>query len=216
MTSILIADDHVLFREGLRAILDSWDDFEVVDEAANGAEAIQKVADLMPDIALMDIAMPLMDGIQATQTIKRELPSVRVVILTVSEEGEDLYRALKAGADGYIIKNTPSRQLHDLLRGVMHHETALSGAMATKIVEEFYRPRPAKVPGNPLNESLTEREYSILELLVDGLTNAEIGQRLFVSESSVKKYLHNILQKLHLNNRVEAATYALREGLIKR
>jgi DNA-binding NarL/FixJ family response regulator len=216
MTTILIVDDHVLFRDGLKAIFRYWDDFQVLDDAENGEEAIRKVRDLMPDMVLMDVAMPVMDGITATQQIKREFPAVRVVIVTVSDESEDLFRALKAGASGYILKNTPSRRLHDLLRGVMHNETPLSGAVATKIVEEFSRPQVEKRCPDLLTEPLTEREQSILELLVGGLTNMEIAQRLYLSESTVKKYLHNVLEKLHLNNRVEAAAYAAREGLVKR
>lgn len=215
MQSILVADDHVLFREGLNSIMSRWEDFEIAGEAANGMEAVCKVGETMPDIVLMDVNMPVMDGIEAARQIKRKFPAVRVVMLTVSEEDVDLFQALKAGASGYILKDTPSRRLHDLLRGVLNNETPVSGAMATKIVKEFNRPRDEEDPKCPLREALTEREKAILELLARGKTNAEIAGQLFLSESTVKKYLHNVLEKLQLNNRVEAAVYAAREGLGK-
>lgn len=215
MTSILIVDDHILFREGLSTIISQWTDFEVAGEASNGSEAVRLVPGMLPDIVLMDVNMPVLGGIEAAGQIKRAFPSVKVVMLTVSEEDDDLFEALKAGASGYILKDTPSRRLHDLLRGVLQNETPISGSMATKIVEEFNRPHEKKHPECPLKEPLTEREQSILELLVYGKTNAEIAESLFLSESTVKKYLHNVLEKLQLNNRVEAAAYAVREEMRK-
>lgn len=216
MPSVIITDDHVLFREGLIALISQWDDFKILGEADNGEDAIRKVRDLSPDIVLMDIAMPVMDGITATEKIKREYPAVRVVMLTISEEDEDLFRALKAGACGYILKNMPAKRLHDLLRGVMNNETPISGVMATKMVAEFNRPVTETKPARTPLESLTEREKSILELLVDGFTNTEIANKLYLSESTIKKDLHNVLEKLHLNNRVEAVAYAIKRGLIKK
>lgn len=214
--SILIIDDHVLFREGLRSIINHWDDFEVVGEGSNGEEAVQMVRDLLPDIALIDISMPVMNGIQATQQIYRAFPSTSVVILTVSEEEKNLMEAIKSGAKGYAIKDTPSSQLHNQLRGVLYGEAAISGGMANKILQEFNRLRSIADSGPEITvEPLTNREREVLELVVEGLTNLEIGKRLAISENTVKKYLHNILEKLHLNNRVEAAIYAVKEGLVE-
>jgi len=214
--TILVVDDHLLFREGLCNIIGRWDDFEVVGEAQNGAEAIQKTRDLLPDIILMDITMPVMNGIQATRQISRVYPATKIVILTVSEEEDNLMEAIKSGAKGYVLKDTPSRRLHDQLRSVLRGEAALSGVMAEKILQEFNRPRDFTVTEEAITvEALTDREQEVLQLVVKGLTNSEIGERLTISENTVKKYLHNILEKLNLNNRVEAAIYAVKEGLVK-
>lgn len=213
MNTILIADDHILFREGLRSLIRHWEDFEVVGEAANGIEALALAHKLMPDIVLMDITMPGMGGIEATRQMVRELPATNVVILTVSEDEDDLFEALKYGARGYVLKNIPSRRLHDYLRGVLSGESPLSGIMAAKILEDFHRPRQETEVAVD-EEPLTEREQAVLELVVEGHTNVEIAERLYLSEHTVKKYLGNVLQKLHLNNRVEAAVYAVRKGLV--
>jgi two-component system NarL family response regulator len=214
--TILIVDDHVLFREGLRNIVSHWDDFEVVGEARNGQEAVNKTRELLPDIILMDIAMPVMDGLEATQVIGRETPASKVVMLTMSEEEENLFRAIQNGARGYVLKDTPSTGLHKKLSGVLRGEAALSGAMATKILNEFGKIKnEPELPKAAGIEPLTDRERQVLELVVQGLSNPEIGERLFLSENTIKKYLHNILEKLHLNNRVEAAIYAVREGIVK-
>lgn len=213
MNTILIADDHILFREGLRSLIRHWEDFEVAGEAANGLQAVQLARELLPDIILMDITMPLQNGIEATRQIARELPTTRIVMLTVSEEPDSLFQALKNGAHGYVLKDTPSRRLHDLLRGVLRGETPLSGTMATMMLDNF---KGGEGPQDtaPGAEPLTEREQQILECVVEGLTNAETAARLYLSENTVKKYLSNILQKLHLNSRVEAAVYAVREGIV--
>jgi RNA polymerase sigma factor (sigma-70 family) len=216
MYRILIVDDHVLFREGMRNIIRHWDDFEVVGEAGNGQEAIENARELRPDVILMDITMPRMNGIQATHWICKELPETRIVILTMAEEEEYLFQAIKYGAQGYVLKDTPSKRLHDQLRGVMHGESPISGLMATKVLKEFNQASEAqRRPGDESVELLTDREQEVIELVVQGLTNPEIGQKLSLSENTVKKYLHNILEKLHLNNRVEAAIYAVQEGLVK-
>ena len=214
MTRILIVDDHVLFREGMRNIINRWGDFDVVGEASNGLEALNLAKELLPDIILMDIAMPVMDGIQATKRIASELPSIRVVMLTTSEEEEDLYNAIKAGAQGYLLKDTPSKRLHDELRRMAQGETPLSGLMATKVLKEFSRSSSPTQSPDEYREPLTEREHQILELLVDGLSNVEIAEKVYLSENTVKKHVHNILEKFHSNNRVEAAVYAVRERLV--
>lgn len=214
MNSILIADDHILFREGLRSLIGHWDDFVVVGEAGNGAEAVALARELLPDIVLMDITMPVMDGIEAARRVAREVPATRIVMLTVAEEPEYLFQALKHGAHGYVLKDTPSRRLHDLLRGVLRGESPLSGIIATMMLENF-KEGSSDYEAKSETEPLTEREQQVLELVVQGLTNAEIAGRLFLSENTVKKYLRNILQKFHLNSRVEAAVYAVREGIVQ-
>jgi DNA-binding NarL/FixJ family response regulator len=216
VNSVLIVDDHILFREGLRNIICHWRDFEVMGEASNGEEALQIARDSLPDVVLMDIAMPVMNGILATRKITRELPSIKVVMLTMSEEETDLFEALKSGAHGYILKDTPSRRLRDQLIKLLEGETPFSGVIATKILREFNQPGDASSSKNKSSlEPLTDREQQVLELVVEGLGNPEIARRLYLSENTIKKYLRNILDKLHLNNRVEAAIYAIREGLVK-
>jgi DNA-binding NarL/FixJ family response regulator len=215
MNTILIVDDHVLFREGMRNIISHWDDCEVVGEAANGLEALSLARELLPDIILMDISMPVMDGINATKQIVSELPSTRIVMLTMSEEKEDLFNAIKNGAQGYVLKDTPSKRLHDELRRMVQGEAPLSGLMASKVLEEFNRLRTQPKPTYAVQEPLTSREQEILELVAQGLSNPEIAEKIYISENTVKKHLRNILDKLHLNNRVEAAVYAVREGLVE-
>jgi DNA-binding NarL/FixJ family response regulator len=201
----------------MRNIIGHWEDFEVVGEARNGQEAVELARQLLPDIILMDIAMPVMDGLQATRQIAGELPSVQVVMLTMSDDEENLFKAIQNGARGYVLKDTPSSGLHKKLSAVLRGEAALSGPMATKILNQFSRTKPDLDAGAAANlEPLTERERQVLELVAQGLSNPEIADRLCLSENTIKKYLHNILEKLHLNNRVEAAIYAVKEGLVKR
>lgn len=214
--TLLVVDDHLLFREGMCAIVGRWEDFEVAGEACNGQQAIELARALLPDIILMDITMPVLDGLQATRRIMAELPTTQIVMLTMSEEEDNLFTALRYGARGYVLKDTPSAGLHKKLQGVMRGEAALSGPMATKIINEFgkIKVEPEKSAAIGL-EPLTDREQQVLELVVQGLSNLEIAEKLYLSENTVKKYLHNILDKLHLNNRVEAAIYAVKEGLVK-
>jgi two-component system, NarL family, nitrate/nitrite response regulator NarL len=214
MKKILIVDDHTLFREGLVKMINHWDDFKVVGEASNGVQAIQSVENLSPDIVLMDIAMPLMNGLDALETIARTHPSMIVIMLTASEEEKDLFQAIKTGAKGYVLKNLTSDRLHELLRGAMHGEVALSRSMAAKIWNEFHKLEDST--GQPLEgkyEQLTQREIQILKLIVDGVTNQGIASELGFSTNTVKKYLSTILSKLQLNSRVELAVYAVRHGL---
>ncbi len=214
MNTILVVDDHVLFREGITNIINRWDDFQVVGEASNGQEALEKAHQILPDVVLMDISMPVMDGIQATIRIKREIPSTKVVILTMSEENDDLLAAIKNGATGYILKDTPSKRLHDQLRGLMRDEAPISGIMAAKILNEFTTIASSGDKENTAIDQLTERELKILEMVSKGMTNQEIADQLFLSENTIKKYISNILNKLQVNNRVEAAMLAVRKGLI--
>jgi len=212
---ILLADDHTLFRQGIRVGLDSRDDMEIVGEAADGLEAIALARETMPDVILMDISMPRYSGLEATRRIKREMPYVKIIILTVSDQEEDLFEAIRSGADGYMLKNLEARELFETLQIVARGNVLLSGAVAGKILKEF-RQRPA--PESRLAEvvdPLSERELEVLELVVAGMTNSEIAERLVISEATVKNHLKNILEKLHLRNRTEAAVYALRSGLIE-
>jgi DNA-binding NarL/FixJ family response regulator len=216
MYRLLLVDDHVLFREGMRSVMSRWDDIMVVGEAANGEDAVAAARALSPDIVLMDIGLPGMDGIRATRLITEDSPSTRVVMLTMSEGEEDLFEAIRNGAAGYMLKNTPSRRLHDELRGLLRGEAPLSGSVAAKILKEFKALQspsqltPAQQSRAADMDALSDRERQVLRLLADGLSNAEIGKKLCLSENTVKKYMHTLLQKLHLENRVEAATYALR------
>ena len=216
VAGVLLVDDHSLFREGLRELIRHWDEFEVIGEAANGQEAVERCRQRAPDIVLMDIQMPVMDGVEATRLIRQEFPATAVVMLTASVEEEHLFEAISQGARGYVLKDIPARQLRDRLRGVLRGEAPLSGAMASKILQEFSRQRAGGPPGQVAPqpaEPLTEREIQILRLVAEGLSNQEIGARLFLSEQTVKKGLSSVLQKLHLNNRVQAAAYAVRKGL---
>ena len=209
--ALLLADDHTLFRDGLRELISHWEEFQVVGEAANGQEAVELCRQRLPDIVLMDVRMPVMNGVEATRRIRAESPATSVVMLTMSVEERDLFEALKQGARGYVLKNTPAHQLRERLHEVMRGEAPLSGAIAAKILDEFNRQRGGEA-GGP-SEPLAEREIQILQLVAEGLSNEEIGARLFLSEQTVKKQLSNVLQKLHLNNRVQAAVYAVRKGL---
>lgn len=218
MIRILLVDDQPLFREGLRKVIDDWDDFEVVGEAANGQQAVTLSQELLPDIVLMDINMPIMNGIEAVRQIRERDPSMRIVMLTVSDEDSGLFEAIKNGAQGYLLKDTPTRRLRSELKGTMNDETPLSGAIASKILMEF-----RQVSSNESStqasredsnyETLTMREKEVLALLTEGLSNRDIADRLFVSEKTVKKHLNNIFAKLHLNNRAQAAIYAIKAGL---
>lgn len=207
---ILLVDDHILFRKGLLSLLSAAEGLKVVGECGDGREAVQRARELMPDIVLMDIRMPVMDGIEATRQITLQAPHVKVVVLTVSEDDHDLFEAIKAGARGYLLKNLEPEELRRLIRAVAAGEAALSPAVAARILDEYKSPGPAP---SPQRAALTEREEEILALLVEGLGNKEIAHRLSISQSTVRNHLHNILYKLHLDNRVQLAIYAYREDL---
>ena len=209
--TLLLVDDHTLFRDGLRELINHWEEFQVVGEAANGQDAVELCREHLPDIVLMDIQMPVMNGVEATQRIRAEFPATSVLILTMSVDEKDLFEALKQGARGYILKNLSAPQLRRRLHEVAQGESPLSGAIAAKILAEFNRQQGGD--DNKTSDPLTEREIQILQLVAEGLTNEEIGDRLFLSDQTVKKQLSNVMQKLHLNNRVQAAVYAVRKGL---
>ncbi len=210
---LLLADDHALFRKGLVSLLKREDEFQVVAEAENGAEAIKKAKQLKPDLVLMDIHMPVTDGIEATRRIREMLPSTRVVFLTVSEDDKDLFEGIKCGAHGYLSKKLEPGELYAMLRGVFEGEAPISRTTASKILNEFALQARQKSAAE-LEEELSAREKEVLQFLASGLTNKEIGNKLSIAENTVKNHLKNILAKLHLENRVQAATYALKKGFV--
>jgi DNA-binding NarL/FixJ family response regulator len=210
---LLLADDHALFRKGLVSLLKREEEFEVVGEAENGDEAIKKAKQLKPDLVLMDIHMPITNGIEATRRITEMLPSTRVVILTVSEDDKDLFEGIKCGAHGFLLKKLEPEELYAMLRGVFEGEAPISRTTASKILNEFVLQAKKKSTAKD-EEELSAREKEVLQSLASGLTNKEIGNNLGIAENTVKNHLKNILAKLHLENRVQAATYALKKGFV--
>jgi len=212
---VLIADDHPLFRDGLRSLLEARG-IDVVAEARNGREAVEQAKRLKPDVALMDLNMPELGGLDATRLISAEQPEVKVVVLTASEDDADLFEAIKSGAQGYLFKNLDSAEFFRLLDGVAQGEPALTPGLARKLLGEFARPpAPAATTTPPEAQSLTEREREVLHLLVQGVTsNRDLAQRLVVTENTVKYHLRNILDKLHVQNRAQVVAYAVRHGMV--
>jgi DNA-binding NarL/FixJ family response regulator len=208
---ILVVDDHTMFREGMRRLLQDVPDFDVVGEAVDGSEAVNKARSLRPHVVLMDVRMPGCNGIEATATIKGEMPETKVVILTVSDDEGDLVAAVKAGADGYIAKTTGIDALIKSIRGVMAGEAALSRTMTARLLGHMRSGGDARRRDGEDLARLSDRELEIMRLVASGVSNREIASRLFVSESTVRTHLHNILGKLGLENRVQITLYALRE-----
>lgn len=214
MLSVLLADDHQLFREGLANILNAQPDFEVIGEAADGLEAVVKTRQLQPDLVVMDISMPGMDGVEATRRIKVENPVVTVVMLTVRDEDEKLFEAIMNGAQGYLLKNIRSRDLLALLRGTARGEAAITPSMGGRMLEEFRRLSHQVPEQSDDAPTLTRREQEVLGLVAQGATDKEIAAALNISIHTSKSHMRNILAKLHMVHRYEAAQYALRKGLI--
>ena len=213
---VLVVDDHALFRRGLQMVLEQEVDIEVIGEAADGAEAVAKAQELMPDVVLMDVRMPKRSGIEATQEIKDLLPHAKILMLTISDEEADLYDAIKAGASGYLLKEISIEEVADAIRSVWAGQSRISPSMASKLLNEFAAiskrgEERRQVPA----PRLTEREMEVLGLVAEGLNNREIGVRLFISENTVKNHIRNILEKLHLHSRMEAVVYAVREKLLE-
>ena len=209
---LLLVDDHALFREGLSAVLAHQDDFTVVGEAEDATSALAQARALAPDIVLMDIDLPGEDGVAATRRLKLALPAVTVMMLTVHDDSETLFAAIKAGAQGYMIKNVRSRELLKQLRSVARGEAAISRRMAARILAEI---RGQTAPFGP-EETLTVRELDVLELVARRLANAAIAERLEISEHTVKNHMKSILAKLHLRNRHQAAAYGVARGWLPR
>jgi len=221
---ILIADDHTLFRDSLRSLVEARG-LEVVGEARDGSEACELARRLLPDIVLMDLSMPGVDGLAATRQISAELPAVRVVVLTASDDDAKLFEAIKAGAQGYLLKNLDAEEFFSLLERTERGEPALTPAIARKLLQEFARPQSEPVQrqeagrdaqNRPDPDALTEREREILELLVQGVTsNRRLARQLDVSENTVKFHVRHILDKLHLHNRAQVVGHALRHGMVE-
>lgn len=216
-TRVLLVDDHSLFRDGLARILNSQIEFEVIGEATNGLEAIAEAQKLKPDLILMDVGMPVCDGLEATQQIKQEFPEVTIVMLTVNDESEKLFEAIRNGAQGYLLKSIRREEMLTLLQGAMHGEAAITPSMAGRMLEEFRRidRQPAFGPEEKI-PILTGREKEVLVLVASGASNKEVADKLSVSIHTVKSHIRKILDKLHLTSRHEAASFAQREGLIPR
>lgn len=209
---VLIADDHALFRDGLRSLLEAHG-VEVVAEARDGREAVELARIHRPDVVLMDLAMPELNGLGATRLLAAELPEIAVVVLTASEDDADLFEAVKSGAQGFLPKDLEARRFFELLDGVTRGEPALTPALARKVLGALARPEPE--PRARPADALTDREQEVLELLVQGVTsNRELAERLFVSENTIKYHLRNILDKLHVQNRAQVIAYAVRHGLV--
>ena len=206
---LLIADDHGIVRKGIKALLATEKDMQVIGEAENGAEAVRKAGSLKPDVVLMDLVMPEMDGIEATRRITAEQPGTKILVLTSFAADDKVFPAVKAGALGYLLKDSTPDQLLEAIRQVHRGEPSLEPSIARKVLQELSRPGQ----GKQTTEPLTERELEVLRLIAQGLSNKEIAAKIFVAEWTVRSHVSNILGKLHLASRTQAALYALRSGL---
>ncbi len=213
---VLVVDDHALFRRGLQMVLEQEPDIEVVAEASDGAEAIAKAAETLPDIVLMDVRMPRRGGIDACTAIHETVPSAKIIMLTISDEEADLYDAIKAGAMGYLLKEISIEEVAAAIRAVHGGQSLISPSMASKLLTEFASmikktDDRQQVP----TPRLTDREMEVLKLVAKGMNNRDIAKQLFISENTVKNHIRNILEKLQLHSRMEAVVYAVREKLLE-
>jgi DNA-binding NarL/FixJ family response regulator len=214
--TLLIVDDHQMVRWGIRTFLEKQGDIEVVGEAASGEEALRLVADLAPDVALVDLLMPGMDGIEVTRRIKERSPRTQVIVLTSYHEDEHIFPAILAGALSYLLKDVGAGELADAIRKATRGEAVMHPHVAARVVGELRQKSRAQGAPSPVLPALSEREREVLRLIAEGRNNAAIGERLVISEHTVKRHVSNILSKLHLADRTQAAAYAWREGLIDR
>jgi DNA-binding NarL/FixJ family response regulator len=214
----LIVDDHALFRRGLEMVLAAEDDIELVGEASDGAEAVQKAGESLPDVVLMDIRMPKSSGIEACRAMKEVAPSSKIVMLTISDEEEDLFEAIRAGASGYLLKDIPLDEVADVVRAVHGGQSLINPSMAAKLLTEFaaLNKRDQEEPAEQVPApKLTDREMQVLKLVAKGMNNRDIAKELFISENTVKNHVRNILEKLQIHSRMEAVMIAVREKLIE-
>ena len=210
--SVLLVDDHVLFRQALRHLLETEQDIRVVGEASDGSQVEQLVEEQHPDVVVMDISMPAIDGIAATQILRDKYPSLGIIVLTMFAEDSQVIRAIRAGADGYLLKNIESGKVVDAIRAVARGESVVDPELATKVLNEFRR--LSDVDGYNNIAGLTEREVSLLQLVANGLSNKEIATELGLAESTVKNRLSILFQKLDVKDRTQAAIYAMTHGLV--
>jgi NarL family two-component system response regulator YdfI len=211
MIRVLIADDHLVVREGLRTILDTAPDLEWVGEASDGAEAVELAEELSPDVVLMDLRMPGVDGIEAIQQIKARYPEIEIVILTTYDDDEHIVRGLRAGARGYLLKDSSRNVLFETIRAAARGESLLPSAVVERVVAHLSDPKPEPVPAA---DGLSQREQQVMALLADGAANKEIAAKLHISERTVKAHVTSIFNKLGVNSRAEAVAVALRGGLL--
>lgn len=207
---VLVADDDEVFRRGLAALPVIFPRVVIVGEAADGAEAVTLASDLAPDVVLMDVWMPKVSGIEATSRIRGEVPTTRILMLTVSDEEEDLFQALKAGAVGYLLKGADLGEVKSAIEAVYQGESFVSPKMASKLISEFTSLSREKEVRSP---KITKREREVLGCIAKGMSNKKIAEELYISENTVKNHVRNILEKLQLNSRIEAATYVLRQNV---
>ena len=211
---VLIADDQALIRGGFRMILDAQDDIEVVGEAIDGRDAVELFRRVTPEVVVMDVRMPSMDGIEATKRLTAADPPARVLILTMFDLDEYVFEALRAGASGFLLKDRPPEELVEAVRVVASGEALLSPSVTRRLIEEFAKRRDAPTPPRELDE-LTDREREVLVLMGQGLSNSEIAESLFVAETTVKTHVGHVLQKLRLRDRVQAVVLAYESGLVQ-
>jgi DNA-binding NarL/FixJ family response regulator len=209
--SVVVADDHSLFRDGVTSLLEAAG-YEVVEQSNDGQGAVEAVRKTHPDLVLLDISMPKMDGLEALQLIKAEFPETRVVILTVSEDDDDLFTSIRAGADGFLHKDLDASEFLEMLAGLERGEAAITRKTAARLMSGFQQ----LTEQTDNADALTKREIQLLHWMVEGHSNREIAKELFISENTVKYHIRNIFQKLEVQNRTEAVAYALREGLIRK
>lgn len=211
--TVLLVDDHAVVRQGVRTFLETQADLSVVGEAGSGEEALGLATQHVPDVVLMDLIMPDMDGVEATRRVKQVSPRSQVVVLTSYHEDEHIFPALKAGALSYVLKDLSAEELAEAVRKAARGEAVLHPRVAARVIKELQGLRPDKV--NPFTE-LSERELEVLKLIADGMSNAEMAAKLVLSEKTIKGHVSNILSKLHLVDRTQAAVYAWREGIVRK
>lgn len=220
MIKLLIADDHHLFREGLARIINEVPEFDLCAIVQNGKEALDSAIEHQPDVVLMDLHMPVMNGIEATEQILAKNSNIHILMLTISEDDDDLFKALQAGARGYILKNTSSLNLIAAIKDLSAGKAPISSTMTAKMVKHFVANPPSETNklnflSSPEAQSLTKRELDVLQLVAKGFSNKEIGDSLSISQHTAKSHLHSILNKLNLRSRVEAAAWAIRKGMLR-
>lgn len=212
---ILLIDDQPLFRGAIAAILAGQPDMEVVGEAENGLVGVEQARALRPDLVILDVDMPVMNGVEAVRLIREQVMDVKVIMLTVSDSDDHVLDALRNGAHGYLLKDLRPEQLYDMIRSVMRNETPISPAVAGRLLREIRESGPQRVtsPSAQDTRTVTRRELEILRLVAEGLSNKEIARKLVITEGTVKNHIHNALEKLHMDNRIQAAAYVIRHGL---